>query len=307
MSCSIGVTLVGLPNEVAELSVVVPDKRLAKEAVEALPAKSAESNLWGGDGFGEHAAQHCNSGKNSLKIRSEGTKVKWAESPSDDEDDMPQIRSVLPETRKALDGQVPVSIDSLEEATARKNEVVVEDDVQFIATPGAPSLYAGKLEGKCAEDAIDPPLAALGTALVSALAKRGHHRSCAWPIEGKAASPPEQQDRERCSEWKIRLPKQCTGATEAGGAFAIDVFPRAGILSWRVMRTYNQFETLLRRLQQMDQIAHRDISSQFPCWFSSHEGRRSKLEAWLRSVIAACPHAPLWNAEVVRFLPHMRI
>jgi len=296
MSCSIGVTSMGLPNETAEHSVVVPDKRLAnKAAKQALSAKSAESNVLVGDVFDDHTAQHrirALSGKSTSKIRSEGAKVEMADPPaSDDEDDMQQIRMVPPRARKPSDGQLPVSIGSLEAATARKNELH--------------RCMLASWKAIAQKKPIVPPLNTLGTALVSALGKRGHHRSCAWPIEGKAASPPEQQDRERCSEWKIKLPKQCTGATEAGGAFAIDVFPRAGILGWRVMRTYDEFKALSCDLQQVDQIADREISSQFPCWFSSHEGRRSKLEAWLRSVIAACPGAPLWNSEVVWFLTHM--
>jgi len=298
MSCSIGVTSMGLPNEAAEHSVDVPDKPLTNQAAEqALSAKSAEGNVLGGDVFDDHIAQHrirVLSGKSTSKIRSEGAKVEMADPPaSDDEDVMQQTRRVPPMACKPSDGQLPVSIGSLEAATARQNELH--------------RCMLASWKAIAQKKPIVPPLKALGTALVSALGKRGHHRSCAWPIEGKAASPPEQQDRERCFEWKINLPKPCTGATEAGGAFAIDVFPRAGVLCWRVMRTHSEFKALSCDLQRVDQIAYREISSQFPCWLSSHEGRRSKLEAWLRSVIADCPRAPLWNSEVIRFLTHMRI
>jgi len=128
MSCSIGVTSMGLPNEAAEHSVDVPDKPLTNQAAEqALSAKSAEGNVLGGDVFDDHIAQHrirVLSGKSTSKIRSEGAKVEMADPPaSDDEDVMQQTRRVPPMACKPSDGQLPVSIGSLEAATARQNEL----------------------------------------------------------------------------------------------------------------------------------------------------------------------------------------
>lgn len=126
-------------------------------------------------------------------------------------------------------------------------------------------------------------------------------------IEGKPAITRKLQDTCRCDRMKVRLPSERSGATKAGGAFAIDVSWCDGGEPKRCMRTYKQFQVLCHRIRARDARAYGHIKAPFPGrWllnmFRDHEFYRSRLEAWLRSVIAACPQKHVLNEELAIFL-----
>jgi hypothetical protein len=125
-------------------------------------------------------------------------------------------------------------------------------------------------------------------------------------IEGRPAIARKPQDTCRCDRMTVRLPSERSGATKAGGAFAIDVSWCDGGEPKRCMKTYKQFQVLCHRIRARDAIAYGHIKAPFPgrCllnMFRDHEFYRSKLEAWLRSVIAVCPQKHVLNEEVANF------